>query len=148
MTQPAIRVVIHAICSGIWKEWSITRLPRVVVPVSSASAAAIWVPLVGRKMTPATAVHIAIMYPAGIPSASPSGIIVRVAADWLVVRAATRKIASAIVMGQFWARLPRAVTIASSLFAMKVAAIHAIPNSAIIATMPDLKIGATATSTA
>ena len=65
---------------------------------------------------------------------------VRVAADWLVVKAATRKMAIAIVNGQFSARLPRAATIASSLLAMKVSAIQAIPNRAIIATMPDLKI--------
>ena len=43
--------------------------------------------------------------------------------------------------GQFVARLPRASTIASSLFAMNVSAIQAMPNRAIIATMPDLKIG-------
>src|SRR6185295_9928564 len=69
-----------------------------------------------------------------------SGIIVRVAADWLVVKAATRKMAIAIVNGQFSARPPRAATIASSLLAMNVSAIQAIPNRAIIATMPDLKI--------
>ena len=50
-----------AICSGSWKEWSTTRLPSVVVPVVSASAAAICVPLAGRKRTPITAVHMAIM---------------------------------------------------------------------------------------
>ena len=38
-----------------------TRLPRFVVPVVSASAAAICVPLAGRKSTPTTAVHMAIM---------------------------------------------------------------------------------------
>ena len=43
--------------------------------------------------------------------------------------------------GHFSAMLPRASTIASSLFAMNVSAIQAIPNRAIIATMPDLKIG-------
>ena len=53
---------------------------------------------------------------------------------------ATAKIAIAIMKGQFSARLPRASTIASSLFAMKVSAIQAMPKSAIIATMPDLKI--------
>ena len=47
--------------SGSWKEWSTTRLPRVVVPVLSASAAAICVPLAGRNSTPTTAVHMAIM---------------------------------------------------------------------------------------
>src|SRR6188472_4328122 len=65
---------------------------------------------------------------------------VRVAADWLVVKAATRKIARAIVKGQFSARPPRALTIASSLLAMNVSAIQAIPKRAIIATIPDLKI--------
>ena len=83
-----------------------------------------------------------------MPSASPSGTIVRVAADWLVVSAATRKSASAIVNGQFSARLPRALTMASSLLAMNVSAIHAIPNRAIMATMPDLKIAVPGTSVA
>ena len=50
--------------------------------------------------------------------------------------------------GQFSARPPSAATIASSLLAMKVSAIQAIPNSAIIAIIPDLKIGALATSLA
>ncbi len=81
-----------------------------------------------------------------MPSARPSGTIVRVAADWLVVSAATAKIAIAIMNGKFSAMLPRSWTIASSLFAMKVSAIQAIPNSAIIATIPDLKIGELATS--
>src|SRR4051812_8856641 len=75
-----------------------------------------------------------------MPRARPSGTMVRVAADWLVVRAATRKSAIAIMNGQFSARLPSALTMASSLLAMKVSAIQAMPNSAIIATMPDLKI--------
>ena len=73
---------------------------------------------------------------------------VRVAADWLVVKAATRKIAIAIVNGQFSARPPRAATIASSLLAMKVSAIQAIPKRAIIATIPDLKICVFGTSVA
>src|SRR6188768_3389117 len=73
---------------------------------------------------------------------------VRVAADWLVVNPATRKIARAIVIGQFSARLPSAWTIASSLFAMKVSAIQAIPKSAIIATIPDRKIDVLGTSVA
>ena len=59
--SPRCTVTTHAICSGSWKEWSTTRLPRVVEPVSSASAAAICVPFAGKKSTPATAVHIAIM---------------------------------------------------------------------------------------
>ena len=71
---------------------------------------------------------------------------VRVAADWLVVKPATRKIAIAIMNGHCSARLPRAWTIASSLLAMNVSAIHAIPKSAIIETMPDLKIGVTGMS--
>ncbi len=50
-----------AICSGSWKEWSTTRLPSDVVPVVSASAAAICVPFAGRKSTPTTAVQNAIM---------------------------------------------------------------------------------------
>src|SRR4029078_7423841 len=66
---------------------------------------------------------------------------VLVAADWLVVNAATAKIATAIMKGHFPARAPSAETIASSLLAMKVSAIHAMPKSAIIATIPDLKIG-------
>src|SRR3954468_9528968 len=66
---------------------------------------------------------------------------VLVAADWLVVSAATMKIATAIMNGHLLARPPRAWTIASSLFAMNVSAIHAIPKRAIIATMPDAKIG-------
>src|SRR6188508_3786730 len=66
---------------------------------------------------------------------------VRVAADWLVVKAATRKIARAIMNGQFSARPPSAVTIASSLLAMNVSAIQAIPKRAIIEIIPDLKIG-------
>ena len=61
MTMPTSAVTIQQICSGSWKEWSMTRLPSVVVPVVSASAAAICVPLAGRKSTPTTAVHIAIM---------------------------------------------------------------------------------------
>ena len=60
-SRPTSAVTIQAIWSGSWKEWSITRLPSVVVPVVSASAAAICVPFAGRKRTPATAVHIAIM---------------------------------------------------------------------------------------
>src|SRR5204862_1490862 len=40
ITMPTIGVVIHAICSGNWNEWSITRFASVVVPVVSASAAA------------------------------------------------------------------------------------------------------------
>ena len=59
--EPASAVTTHAIWSGSWKEWSNTRLPSVVVPVSSASAAAICVPLAGKKSTPATAVQTAIM---------------------------------------------------------------------------------------
>ena len=66
---------------------------------------------------------------------------VRVAADWLVVSAATPKMATAIMNGHFSARPPIASTIASSLLAMKVSAIQAIPKRAIIATIPDLKIG-------
>src|SRR3954471_15038220 len=66
---------------------------------------------------------------------------VLVAADWLVVSAATPKIAIAIMNGHLPARSPSAETIASSLLAMKVSAIQAIPKRAIIATIPDLKIG-------
>src|SRR3954462_4381704 len=90
----------------------------------------------------------AIMYPAPIPSASPSGIIVLVAADWLVVNPATAKRATAIMNGQLLARPPRAATMASSLLAMNVSAIQAMPNSAIMATMPDLKIGVSGISLA
>ena len=61
ITMPASAVTIQQTCSGSWNEWSTTRLPSVVVPVSSASAAAICVPFAGRKSTPTTAVHIAIM---------------------------------------------------------------------------------------
>ena len=50
--------------------------------------------------------------------------------------------------GHFSAMPPSASTIASSLLAMNVSAIHAIPNSAIIATIPDLKIGVPGTSPA
>ena len=46
----------------------------------------------------------------------------------------------AIMNGQFSAASPRSWTIASSLLAMNVSAIQAIPKRAIIATMPDLKI--------
>ncbi len=42
--------------------------------------------------------------------------------------------------GRLSAMLPSAWTIASSLLAMNVSAIQAIPNSAIMATIPDLKI--------
>src|SRR5690348_15890549 len=66
---------------------------------------------------------------------------VLVAADWLVVNAATRKMDTAIMNGHFCARSPRAETIASSLFAMNVSAIQAIPKRAIIATIPERKIG-------
>ena len=59
--MPASAVTTQQICSGTWNEWSTTRLPRLVVPVVSASAAAICVPFAGRKSTPTTAVHIAIM---------------------------------------------------------------------------------------
>ena len=83
-----------------------------------------------------------------MPSASPSGTIVRVAADWLVVSAATAKIATAIMNRKFSAIPPRSSTIASSLLAMKVSAIQAMPNSAIIATIPERKIGELATSLA
>ena len=61
MPMPASAVTIQQIWSGTWKLWSMTRFPRFVVPVVSASAAAIWVPLAGRKRTPTTAVHMAIM---------------------------------------------------------------------------------------
>ena len=61
MRMPTSAVTIHATCSGSWNEWSMTRLPRLVVPVVSASAAAICVPLAGSKRTPTTAVHMAIM---------------------------------------------------------------------------------------
>src|ERR1051325_4081343 len=76
-----------------------------------------------------------------MPNAKPSGTMVLVAADWLVVSAATAKIAIAIMNGHFPARSPSADTIASSLLAMNVSAIQAIPKSAIIATIPDRKIG-------
>src|SRR5690349_18372655 len=66
---------------------------------------------------------------------------VLVAADWLVVSAATPKMATAIMKGHLPARSPSALTIASSLLAMKVSAIQAIPKSAIIATIPERKIG-------
>ena len=58
---PVSAVTTQQICSGSWNEWSTTLLPRFVVPVSSASAAAICVPFAGRNSTPTTAVHIAIM---------------------------------------------------------------------------------------
>ena len=61
MRIPARAVTIQHTCSGSWNEWSMTRLPSDVVPVVSASAAAICVPFAGRKRTPTTAVHIAIM---------------------------------------------------------------------------------------
>ena len=61
MAIPVSAVTTQQICSGSWKEWSMTRLPSVVLPVSSASAAAICVPLAGRRSTPTTAVHMAIM---------------------------------------------------------------------------------------
>ena len=61
ITIPASAVAIQQTWSGSWNEWSTTRLPSVVVPVVSASAAAICVPLAGRNSTPTTAVHIAIM---------------------------------------------------------------------------------------
>src|SRR3954449_7861249 len=75
-----------------------------------------------------------------MPSARPNGTMVLVAADWLVVSAATRKIDTAIMNGHLLARSPRAETIASSLLAMNVSAIQAMPNRAIIATMPERKI--------
>src|SRR3954451_10813115 len=65
---------------------------------------------------------------------------VLVAADWLVVNAANAKMATAIMNGHLEARSPSAPTIASSLLAMNVSAIHAMPNSAIIATIPEVKI--------
>ena len=66
---------------------------------------------------------------------------VLVAADWLVVNAATAKIATAIMNGHLLGEVAeRADTIASSLFAMNVSAIQAMPKRAIIATMPDVKI--------
>src|SRR3954470_3909515 len=83
-----------------------------------------------------------------MPSARPSGTMVLVAADWLVVNAATRKIDTAIMNGHWLARSPRAETIASSLLAMNVSAIQAMPNRAIIATMPLRKIGMPGTSAA
>src|SRR3954447_2779772 len=73
---------------------------------------------------------------------------VLVAADWLVVSAATRKIETAIMNGHLLARSPRPETIASSLLAMNVSAIQAIPNRAIIATMPERKIDMPGTSPA
>src|SRR3954454_24192828 len=83
-----------------------------------------------------------------MPSARPNGTMVLVAADWLVVSAATRKIDTAIMNGHLLARSPSADTIASSLLAMKVSAIHAMPNRAIIATMPERKIDMPGTSPA
>ena len=83
-----------------------------------------------------------------MPSARPSGTIVLVAADWLVVRAATRKIETAIMNGHLLARSPSAETMASSLLAMKVSAIQAMPNRAIIATIPERKIDMPGMSTA
>src|SRR6476620_7708175 len=83
-----------------------------------------------------------------MPSARPSGTMVLVAADWLVVSAATRKINTAIMNGHLLARSASAVTIASSLLAMNVSAIHAMPNRAIIATMPDRKIDMVGTTVA
>src|SRR3954453_22355920 len=73
---------------------------------------------------------------------------VLVAADWLVVSAATRKIETAIMNGHLLARSPSPVTMASSLLAMKVSAIQAMPNRAIIATMPERKIDMPGTSAA
>src|SRR6478735_10082750 len=83
-----------------------------------------------------------------MPSARPSGTMVLVAADWLVVSAATRKIDTAIMNGHLLARSPSAEMIASSLLAMNVSAIQAMPNRAIIATMPDRKIDIPGTSPA
>src|SRR4051794_22616126 len=83
-----------------------------------------------------------------MPSARPSGTMVLVAADWLVVKAATRKMDTAIMNGHLLARSPRPETIASSFAAMKVSAIQAIPNSAIIATIPERKIDMPGTSAA
>src|SRR6478609_11459608 len=83
-----------------------------------------------------------------MPRARPSGTMVLVAADWLVVRAATRKIETAIMNGHLLARSPSAETIASSLLAMNVSAIQAMPNRAIIATIPDRKIDIPGTSAA
>ena len=48
--------------------------------------------------------------------------------------------ATAIMNGHSSARPPSAWTIASSLFAMNVSAIQAIPKRAIIEIIPDLKI--------
>src|SRR3954469_14458471 len=73
---------------------------------------------------------------------------VLVAADWLVVNPATRKIETAIMNGHLFARSPRPETIASSLAAMKVSAIHAMPNRAIMATIPERKIDIPGTSAA
>src|SRR3954471_5496071 len=83
-----------------------------------------------------------------MPNARPNGTMVLVAADWLVVSAATRKIDTAIMNGHLLARSPSPETIASSLLAMNVSAIQAIPNRAIIATIPDRKIDMPGTSPA
>ena len=56
--------------------------------------------------------------------------------------------ATAIMNGHFSARPPSAWTIASSLLAMNVSAIHAIPKRAIIAIIPERKIAVPGTSVA
>src|SRR6478735_8130992 len=76
--------------------------------------------------------------PAGRPAASPMGTMVRVAVDWLVVRAATRKTARAKMNCQLVTQLPMVPTMYSSWAEMKVAVSQAIPKRAIAEIMPAL----------
>jgi len=123
------------------KEWLMTAAPIRVEPVPSISTVAICAPLVGRKNTPTTAGHMAASVAGDRPSAMPMGMIENVALDWLVVIAATANKAKAIMIGACLASSPRPPTTAASLAAMKVLAIHATPNSATTATMPESNSG-------
>ena len=80
------------------------------------------------------------------PSAKPIGTIAASAAAWLVVSAATMKIATAINHRHCSTRSPIASTIAASFAPIQVSASQAMPKSAIRPTSPDVIVLCVTTS--
>lgn len=79
----------HETSIGIVNECQIGSLDSRVVPVLSMFTAAICDPLAGKSQTPINDGHIATIV-AGASDARAIGTIVRMVADWLVVKPATR----------------------------------------------------------
>lgn len=94
MSRPVPTAITQQTSIGMVKECQIGTWLRRVVPVSSMATAAICGPLAGKSQMPTIESHRAVTVAGARLATKAIGIIIRVVVDWLVVSAATRKMAT------------------------------------------------------